>query len=256
MKSSAIPTLPVDDSDNKRVEGLINRLALNKTNFLVLSYLSLTSAQVKSLAQALTKNISLTKLFCYECEIDDKGAKKIAEMLKVNTSLTELAMGNNKIGDAGAKEILEALKTNFTLITLDLSHNQISAEIIKLIADQITINRKIHETLLNYNQLPITGNPSIHSYVLKLLNKKNPNTKHSIAPPSLLQIALGVVRENFPPKNKLYGHCPQYIRERVDSPSLLGLINTRLQFNLFVSSPIQKNNEKEAVIESKLRMMK
>ena len=66
----------------------------------------------KYIAEALTKNSTLTHLYLSYNQIGDKGAKYIAGALAKNSTLTHLDLGSNQIGDEGAKHIEKILSKN------------------------------------------------------------------------------------------------------------------------------------------------
>ena len=68
-----------------------------------------------AIAQAITNNKTLKKLYINRCEITSTGATAIANSLLHNTSLEVLGMNNNAIGQDGATAIAQAITNNKTL---------------------------------------------------------------------------------------------------------------------------------------------
>jgi len=71
---------------------------------------------VKSIADALTLNRTLTEVQLHENKMGAQGAKYIAGAFKSNNTLTECGLFENEIGALGAEYIADALLVNSTLI--------------------------------------------------------------------------------------------------------------------------------------------
>ena len=151
------------------VNALAEALKVNKT----LTYLDISNNisnnyngddVVIAIADALTHNTSLIKLYMRILLINDSKAKALANSLKINSTLTLLDISNNNIGDEGAEAFAEALKVNSTLTLLDISNNYINDAGAKAFAEALKVNSSLIE-------LNLYGN-AIYSSVTKKTIKK------------------------------------------------------------------------------------
>ncbi|WP_375333338.1 hypothetical protein [Candidatus Tisiphia endosymbiont of Xenochironomus xenolabis] len=125
---------------------------------------------IKSIAEALKNNKTLTILDLSSNFIGDEGAKAIAEALKKNKTLTSLNLSSNFIGAEGTKAIVEALLVyNSTLASLNLSLNNIKDGAVELIAKMLESNRTLTNFDLSHNRITVEG---IKAIVESLKNNK------------------------------------------------------------------------------------
>mmetsp|Transcript_15871 Transcript_15871/g.20336 ORF Transcript_15871/g.20336 Transcript_15871/m.20336 type:complete len:822 (+) Transcript_15871:462-2927(+) len=112
---------------------------------IILSTNDIGNGGVKSIADALKGNTSLTSLNLSTNEIGNGGAKSLADALKVNTTLASLNLKENQIGNEGATFLANALKVNTSLASLNLRYTQISDEGAKSLADALEANTSLTE---------------------------------------------------------------------------------------------------------------
>lgn len=115
-------------------------------------------ADISELANALTKNTSVTGLWLKRNPIGLSGASFIAEMLCHNHSIRTLDLVNTNIGDQGLAIIIDALiHQNRTVERLYLGGNQIDCKGAQLLATLLRKNSTIKAILLNVNDLGDAG---------------------------------------------------------------------------------------------------
>ena len=102
---------------------------------------SLSPEAVRSLAEALHNNLSLTNLNLSGNDLCDVGAAHVAGVLKTNATLQRLGLANCGIGPQAAGVIAEALVANVTLNTLDLGFNNIGDGV--AFVEALKVNRSL-----------------------------------------------------------------------------------------------------------------
>jgi hypothetical protein len=92
------------------------------------------------LAQALTRNRSLTSLNLACNDLFSASAASLAQALMKNTGLRILDLENNNVGAAGAASLARALQGNSTLIKLHLGSNKLGPRGAVPLAEALHIN--------------------------------------------------------------------------------------------------------------------
>jgi hypothetical protein len=112
---------------------------------------------VKTLANALKENTTVTEISIFHNEIGAKGAAALADALEVNTSVTTISLLSNKIGDEGAAALADALKVNTLVTCMHLANNQIGDEGAAALADALEVNMSVTYINLGSNQISNEG---------------------------------------------------------------------------------------------------
>lgn len=114
---------------HKRLNGTLSAEAIH---YLVrgsttLSVLDLSSntlfgdSGLKTLAKAIAKNSSLTKLLCNDCEIGDSGVKALAAALPFSSKLANIELrGNNRIRANGVSTLFAAAAKHPSMTTITM----------------------------------------------------------------------------------------------------------------------------------------
>jgi len=133
----------------------IQKVRDNDPNYKVLDWnnRNVGADGAKEIAEALTKNSSVTTIDLTRNEIGADGAKAIAEALKKNSSVTEIYLNNNGIGYDGGMAIAKALAENSSVTSIDLSNNKIGADGAKLIAEALKKNSSVTHINLSGNEI-------------------------------------------------------------------------------------------------------
>eukprot|EP01080_Neovahlkampfia_damariscottae_P007612 gene7612-11935_t len=148
-------------------------------NYLKLSYLNITSEDVKVLASLLLENSSIQYLDLTCNNLADKGAQYLANSLKSNKSLEYLNLSCNGISDEGGKSIArslhESVGNNSTLKHLDLSMNKLGDDTAFIFSEVLEKNSSLVTISLRSNKFSSKGIDSC----LKILAiaTKSPNLK-------------------------------------------------------------------------------
>lgn len=130
-----------------------DRLNLSQSN----SNTHIPNDTIKSLAQKLASNETITELNLHGSYIYDAGAKHIANALKANKTITKLDVSFCKIGEKGAQELIQSLENNQSLTYLDISGNNPINDVNggqdfkQTFATIIEINKTLEELILPTN---------------------------------------------------------------------------------------------------------
>ncbi|XP_074650279.1 uncharacterized protein LOC141905338 [Tubulanus polymorphus] len=118
---------------------------------LVLQDQSLGVLGAKTLAIALVKNATCSKVHLEGNDIGANGAICIAQMLRENVTIVDLSLSDNNIGSIGAEYLVSVLKENRFLHSLKLKGNNLGEEDAKIIAGLIMVNTSLESLDLSYN---------------------------------------------------------------------------------------------------------
>jgi hypothetical protein len=108
------------------------------------------------LAETLCVNVTLKRLFLYECNIWDRGAGHLAVALRQNRMLEQLWLGNNVITHVGATAFAAALPFNQTMKTLQLDNNPIGDDGVEALAKAVPFSA-VRELSLIWTQFGERG---------------------------------------------------------------------------------------------------
>ena len=162
LREIDLSAVAIDNATAKWAAGAVRSTSL-KT--LGLRRCSLSPEAVRSLAEALHNNLSLTNLNLSGNDFCDVGAAHLAGVLKANATLQRLGLANCGIGPEGARVIAEALVANVTLNTLDLGFNNIGdgvafVETLKVNRSLLTLSIDASDTTLGVLQVLLRRNRS------------------------------------------------------------------------------------------------
>lgn len=82
-------------------------------------------SSISSIADALSTNKTLLKLYLQNTELKTEGAVALFVSLRFNNKLVHLDVSMNKIGDKSGPAILDLIKDNMALQVLNMNFNQI-----------------------------------------------------------------------------------------------------------------------------------
>lgn len=100
---------------------------MNKTPLdLTITGLSLLSAQIRILMQAIKNNRSLKTLVMVRKQITDEDAIDIAKCLSENITLEKVEIEGNLLGPEAGKAFGDLIKTNKVLRVIDLENNDLT----------------------------------------------------------------------------------------------------------------------------------
>eukprot|EP00998_Keelungia_sp_KM082_P002062 NODE_1249_length_1409_cov_73.826053_g1238_i0.p1 GENE.NODE_1249_length_1409_cov_73.826053_g1238_i0~~NODE_1249_length_1409_cov_73.826053_g1238_i0.p1 ORF type:complete len:436 (+),score=56.87 NODE_1249_length_1409_cov_73.826053_g1238_i0:81-1388(+) len=85
------------------------------------------------------------------------GMQYIAEAMSKNTSITSLNLAGNKLGEPGTKHVAQMLTENGTLRTLSLFNNYIDDSCLHPLCDALGQNNSLTALNLNYNDITDNG---------------------------------------------------------------------------------------------------
>ena len=104
---------------------LSNALMINST----LKILNIGNNNISNMGAkyfSLCRNVHITELIMWNCNLRSDGAPLIGTMVAHNPSIKCLRLGNNKIGNNGIEKLVNEIKQNDSLQTLDLWGNDIN----------------------------------------------------------------------------------------------------------------------------------
>ena len=113
-----------EEAANKIKEKLIKSL---KDGYLNLIYSQISDEILRNILPLLSV-LNIKTLNLGNSKIGPEGAKAIAEALTKNTSLTELNLEDTNLGPEGAKAIAEALTKNTSITELNLENTNLGPE--------------------------------------------------------------------------------------------------------------------------------
>jgi len=99
------------------------------------------------------RNVSVSKLMMYGCQIGDSGADKVGEMIRYNKAISSVDAGANKIGDYGVGKLVKQLGSNTTLKHLNLRNNGITVVGAKNLKGLLTVHCS------SINDIDLSSNP-------------------------------------------------------------------------------------------------
>merc|ERR1711998_589216 len=102
--------------------------ALDSNGDLHMSNKNLSSSDVAFIADAISRNLSVRRLYLARNQLDTQSATRLSQALEGNRTLVHLDVGNNDIGSDGCIAIVASLKRlsvpfACSLTSLDLSNN-------------------------------------------------------------------------------------------------------------------------------------
>lgn len=168
MSESSIRKQSEENEQNRiyreYVENLSKNTDINQKTFD--RYLT-TYYQIVLFANALTTNITLTRIIISRNNIGYIGLENLAEALKVNETIIILNIKGNNIDDEGAEEIAKVLDVNKTLRILNISSNQITGKGVQVLAKVLKVNTTLKSFNISFNKIGIDGATEI-AEVLKV----------------------------------------------------------------------------------------
>ena len=131
-------------------------------NKLDLSGCGLTSLSAKSLAEVITINKYLEKLYLSgNAELGDDGIQHLVHALRVNQGLKKLNLISCELTSLSTKGLAEALTTNEYLEELNISRNALQDDGIEDLAHALRVNRSLKKLSLTYCGLTSLGAKSL-----------------------------------------------------------------------------------------------
>ena len=158
-----------DDAANDIAEVISNNCALEKV-WLNNNELKLTG--IKKIAQALQHINTLKLLRLDDNDITEEAADGIAAVINTNPLLQTITLGNNKLETEGVIKIANALKNIRHLKVLGLNNNCITDKAANAIADVIHSNTELEDLYLNNNNLQLNGTKVICSSLMYITTLK------------------------------------------------------------------------------------
>ncbi|KAK3251617.1 hypothetical protein CYMTET_39052 [Cymbomonas tetramitiformis] len=170
------------DVSVEEMVGVGDMLSVNKAlTCLMLSGNNIDDKGAASIAKALEKNSTLTKLEMFRCQIrvegarclaesglgvittadfeentlGDEGAEAFCEMLKTNTCLSDLNLSCNMIGNKGTRMLAAALEKNATIKTLSIRQNYLGEGGANALGDMLSVNSTLLKLDLSASPLCI-----------------------------------------------------------------------------------------------------
>ena len=130
---------------------------------LALNFQKIGATGALRLADALSRNSSVTEVNLLDNVIGDVGASCLAAALRHQPYIRALYLFDNQIGDDGASALANALTHNSTLTTLDLMCNRISDTGAESFIRALTLNSTLTEINLGGNLLSESATESVAS---------------------------------------------------------------------------------------------
>ena len=118
---------------------------------------NLGSVEWDVIAEMLTVNTTVTRLYLFDNKLGSEGAEKICKMLCHNKTLTNLHLAANKLGSEGADKICKMLCHNKTLTNLHLAVNELGSEGADKICKMLCHTKTLTNLDLSVNELGSEG---------------------------------------------------------------------------------------------------
>mmetsp|Transcript_11144 Transcript_11144/g.12265 ORF Transcript_11144/g.12265 Transcript_11144/m.12265 type:complete len:675 (+) Transcript_11144:32-2056(+) len=159
-----------------------------------LSFSNLGTNGWEALAKALKQNSTLKSIKLGNCFAGPAGGDAIAGALAENKSLTSINLSLNRLGKEGGLAVMKALKTNDTLESLNISHNSIPEEVF---VELVRVLKEDNQTINTINFLDLKRPPAL-AIDPELANKCSPSVANLIRN-ELCQNLTRLTLSNFPP---------------------------------------------------------
>jgi serine/threonine protein kinase len=164
---------------------------------------------IKSLLNALTKNIGLEELALKGLVLNDEMAKYLASILVAWPNLKKFNMADNLLTDVGAVPLIQALYQQKFLINAGFHSNQLGNHSAKACAELLTQQNILEELTLSNNQIKgdeisrlasaISTHPSLNSFFIanNQLNQEGGKILYDALKDNMTLIKLDIYQNNI-----------------------------------------------------------
>ncbi|KAL8605545.1 hypothetical protein ACOMHN_031482 [Nucella lapillus] len=124
---------------------------------MTLTHSGVSGGQVKAIAIALVRNVTVLTLNMADSRLDVPGTAYLTEALRDNRSLADLDVSHNSLGVWGVKLIAATLTTNTSIVRVNLAGNNIQDKDIAVLSEMLQKNKTLRELNLSHNHVGHVG---------------------------------------------------------------------------------------------------
>lgn len=152
----------------------LDKVAAGETE-LIMRNLGLGSTGAVAVADALSRNRSVTRLDLSLNNVQNKGATAVAKLLEANSLITYLNLSENKISKDGTDALGNMLTVNDSLARIDISRNGLSDDDIHFFSNVLQTEDFLSALDLSHNCFGVTGGEHFGEMIAKNVSLRELN---------------------------------------------------------------------------------